>query len=104
MAQLAFLGLLLLTERRFPEVRPRRPPALRRWPGRRCGRCSSGLVALLLAYQVLSAMGSQVVDFLLFDRAAARYTGDDLTRFLSAYTALLNLVDDPLPRRRSPAR
>ena len=38
-------------------------------------------------------MGSQVVDFLLFDRAAARYTGDDLTRFLSLYTALLNLVD-----------
>ncbi len=38
-------------------------------------------------------MGSWVVDFLLFDRAAARYSGDELTEFLSAYTALLNLVD-----------
>ena len=54
---------------------------------------ASGLVLLLLVYQVLSAMGSQVVDFLLFDRAAAQYSGDDLTRFLSAYTAVLNLAD-----------
>ena len=38
-------------------------------------------------------MGSQVVDFLLFDRAAAHYSGGDLTRFLSLYTAVLNLVD-----------
>ena len=38
-------------------------------------------------------MGSQVVDFLLFDRAATQYSGDELTRFLSAYTAVLNLVD-----------
>ena len=38
-------------------------------------------------------MGSQVVDFLLFDRAAARYSGDDLTPFLSGYTAVLNIVD-----------
>ena len=38
-------------------------------------------------------MGSQVVDFLLFDRAAAQYSGDDLTRFLSTYTAVLNLAD-----------
>ena len=52
-----------------------------------------GLVLLLLGYQVLSAMGSQVVDFLLFDRAAAQYSGDDLTRFLSTYTAVLNLAD-----------
>ena len=72
---------------------PRRPRALRRSPGRRCGRCSRASCALLLAYQVLSAMGSQVVDFLFFDRAAARYSGDDLTRFLAAYTAVLNLVD-----------
>ncbi|HSJ95289.1 MAG TPA: hypothetical protein VK896_14750, partial [Gaiellaceae bacterium] len=34
-----------------------------------------------------------VLDFLLFDRAAAQYSGDDLTRFLAGYTALLNLAD-----------
>ena len=54
---------------------------------------ASGIALLLLVYQVLSAMGSWVVDFLLFDRAAARYSGDELTEFLSVYTALLNLVD-----------
>ena len=93
-AQGAFLGLLLATERRFPEVRAapaEDAPAVARPPLRAV--FASGLVLLLLAYQVLSAMGSQVVDFLLFDRAAAQYSGDDLTRFLSGYTAVLNLVD-----------
>ena len=93
-AQCAFLGLLLVTERRFPEARAApvvdspvvvRPPLLKLF--------ASGLALLLLAYQVLSAMGSQVVDFLLFNRAAAHYGGDDLTRFLAGYTAALNLVD-----------
>jgi hypothetical protein len=93
-AQLAFLALLLATERRFPEVRaapaetPRqaaRPPARRLF--------ASGLVLLLLVYQLLSAMGSWLLDFIFFNRAQARYSGSDLTRFLSGYTALLNLVD-----------
>jgi hypothetical protein len=93
-AQLAFLGLLLGTERRFPEVRAATAEdatALARPPLR--SLFASGLALLLLLYQLLSAMGSQVVDFLLFDRAAAQYNGADLTRFLSAYTALLNLAD-----------
>ena len=92
--QLAFLGLLLLTERRFPEMREVHAgdaPPVARPPLRTL--FVPGLVLLLLTYQVLSAMGSQVVDFLLFDRAAAQYSGDDLTRFLSTYTAVLNLVD-----------
>ena len=94
-AQVVFLGLLLVTERRFPEVRAAPvaagAPAVIRPPLRTL--FASGLVLLLLTYQVLSAMGSQVVDFLLFDRAAAHYSADDLTRFLSTYTAALNLVD-----------
>ena len=93
-AQLAFVGLLLETERRFPEVRSApietsqetaRPPARTLF--------ASGLVLLILVYQVLSAMGSWLVDYLLFNRANAHYSGDDLTRFLSGYTAVLNLVD-----------
>lgn len=93
-AQLAFLGLLIATERRFPEMQVASAgdaPEVHRPPLRTL--FASGLVLLLLVYQVLSAMGSQVVDFLLFDRAAAQYSGDDLTRFLSAYTAVLNLAD-----------
>ena len=93
-AQLAFLGLLLQTERRFPEVRSAptvtsqemaRPPARTLF--------ASGLVLLILVYQVLSAMGSWLLDYLLFNRANAHYSGDDLTRFLSWYTAGLNLAD-----------
>ena len=90
-AQVAFLALLLETERRFPEVRAastQDAPAVERPPLR---HFASGVVLLLLLYQVLSAMGSWVVDFLPFD--AARYSGDDLTRFLSAYTGALNLAD-----------
>jgi hypothetical protein len=91
--QVVFLALLLVTERRFPEVRAAQAadaPEVARPPLR---ALLAGLASLLLAYQVLSAMGSQVVDFLLFDRAAARYSGEDLTRFLSTYTAVLNLAD-----------
>jgi hypothetical protein len=93
-AQLAFLGLLLETERRFPEMRAAPAgdaPTIARPPLRTL--FASGIALLLLVYQVLSAAGSWVLDFLLFDRASARYSGDDLTEFLSAYTALLNLVD-----------
>ncbi len=93
-AQLAFLGLLLETERRFPEVRSA-PVETSQATARPSARTlfASGLVLLLLVYQVLSAMGSWLVDYLLFNRASAHYSGDDLTRFLSGYTAVLNLVD-----------
>ena len=93
-AQLAFLGLLLETERRFPEVRSA-PAETSQETARPSARTlfASGLVLLLLVYQVLSAMGSWLVDYLLFNRANAHYSGDDLTRFLSGYTAVLNLVD-----------
>ena len=93
-AQLAFLGLLLATERRFPEVRAAPvEPSLE--PTRASARAlfASGLVLLLLVYQVLSAMGSWLADYLLFNRAHAHYSGDDLTRLLSWYTAVLNLAD-----------
>ena len=39
-------------------------------------------------------MGSQVLDFLVFDRAAARYDdAAELTRFIALYTGVLNVVD-----------
>ncbi|HET9852480.1 MAG TPA: hypothetical protein VFP56_08240 [Candidatus Limnocylindrales bacterium] len=65
-------------------------------------------IALVLAYQVLSALGSQVADFLVFDRASVLFPGaEDLGRFLAAYTALMNgiaiaflfLLAGPLLRR-----
>ncbi len=93
-AQLAFLGLLLVTERRFPEVRSA-PIESSQEVARPSARTlfASGLVLLLLVYQVLSAMGSWLVDYLLFNRAHAHYSGNDLTRLLSWYTVVLNLAD-----------
>jgi hypothetical protein len=50
-------------------------------------------VALILGYQVLSALGSQVSDFLVFDRAAAQYpSAEDLARFFAGYTAVMNIA------------
>jgi hypothetical protein len=93
-AELVFVGLLLATERRFPEVRtaPARTAAVAARPSAR-RLFGSGLVLLLLLYQVLSAMGSWLVDYLLFNRSHAHFDGNDLTRFLSWYTAVLNLAD-----------
>jgi hypothetical protein len=66
------------------------------------------IVVLVLSYQVLSALGSQVADFLVFDRASALFaTAEGLGRFVAGYTALMNgvaivflfLVAGPLMRR-----
>ena len=57
------------------------------------GSLRSRFVVLLLAYQVLSALGSQLSDFLVFDRASAQYPDPaDLAAFLGLYTAVMNSV------------
>ena len=54
---------------------------------------TSRFVALIFGYQVLSALGSQLADFLVFDRATAQYPDPaDLARFLAGYTAVMNAV------------
>ncbi len=51
------------------------------------------LVSSVFAYQVLSAMGTQLVDYLVYDRAVARYDGtEELTAFMGSFTAILNLT------------
>lgn len=50
-------------------------------------------VVLLFAYQMLSALGTQLGDYLVYDRAAARYrTSEDLARFVSVFSVVLNVV------------
>ena len=60
-AQVAFLVLLIVTGRRLPQGAPagRAAPAVARPPLR---ALLARLVLLLFVYQVLSAMGTQVVD------------------------------------------
>jgi HEAT repeat protein len=103
-AQAAFAGLVWATGRRYggalrlpdplPQSDDRGPmdddrtgrPSLRRL-------FASRFVLLVLAYQVLSALGSQLADFLVFDRAAAAYPdAADLARFLAGYTAVMNVA------------
>lgn len=108
-AQAAFVLLLATTARRFaerlghvesaPHGLPR--PSLRQL-------LSSRFVALLMGYQVLSAAGTYMAEYILFDRAAARFaSADSLARFLSRFTIALNgvslvflaLLAGPLLRR-----
>jgi HEAT repeat protein len=94
LAQLAFVALLIATERRFPEVHAAPAgglPKLARPQLRTV--LASGVVLVLLLYQVLSSMGSETLDYLLMNRARSHYTGSELTRFLSVYTVAVNVVD-----------
>ncbi|MET0901765.1 MAG: hypothetical protein ABWZ52_00865, partial [Acidimicrobiales bacterium] len=51
-------------------------------------------VMLIVAFQMLSAIESQWLDFLVFDRAAQRYTDStELARFVSQFSALAYGVD-----------
>ena len=99
-----FAALVWATGRRYatqlarPSPAPR--PVAQTGAGRRRARPS--LVQRLLAaaswrsivaYQVLSALASQLADYLVFDRAIAQYPDPaDLARFLAVYTAVMNVV------------
>ena len=102
-AQATFALLVLATERRHPAELAdrgrggddRAPARRRRSPGRPSTRwlLRSRFVTLILAYQVLSALGSQLSDFLVLDRATAQYPATaDLARFMAGYTAIMNAV------------
>jgi HEAT repeat protein len=64
-----------------------KPPSLRQVLG-------VPLIRAVFIYQILSAIVTQLVEYLLYDRAAARYPAqEDLARFLGQFTAVLNFVD-----------
>ena len=66
----------------------------RKRPGRRHGRCSRrASFSFSSSTRCCRRWARGCVDYLLFNRAHAHYSGDDLTRFLSGYTAVLNLAD-----------
>jgi hypothetical protein len=94
-AQVAFLLLLGVSAGRFSDQLghvERSVLAVPRPPLRRL--LSTRFVLVIIAYQVLSAAGTQLVEYLVFDRAAARYQdATDLADFLSKYTVVLNLID-----------
>lgn len=104
LAQAAFAGLVWITGRRYAsqlaatgsgsgrdEPASAGAEAHQRPPLRRL--MTSRFVVLILAYQVLSALGSQLSDFLVFDRATAQFpSAADLAVFIAGYTAIMNVV------------
>ena len=93
-AQAAFVILIAVTAGRFAERLgqvERTPDWLPRPPLHRL--LSSRFVLLLMGYQVLSAAGTYMTEYVLFDRAAARFgSADSLAQFLSRFTIALNAV------------
>jgi HEAT repeat protein len=88
---IAWLVFVRLTGRRYPAALALvAPPAdVPKAPLRTL--VTNRFVVLVFAYQVFSAMGSQLLDFMVFDRAAAIYTSSaDLARVVSVLTAALN--------------
>ncbi len=52
-----------------------------------------GLVLAIFGYQVLVAVVTQLLDYIVWERAAARYpNADDLARFQGLYNAVLNIL------------
>lgn len=92
---LCTLLLLMLTNRRFAAELALHGGPQRRQPVAPLGQLlRKPFVLLIFLYQMLSAIGTQLIDFMVYERAAARYTDSaELARFIGNFTALLNLVD-----------
>lgn len=89
------LLLLFLTSRRFAAELALHVGPARRQPVAPLGQLlRKPFVLLIFLYQMLSAIGTQLIDFMVYERAAARYADSaDLASFIGNFTALLNLVD-----------
>jgi len=90
----AMLLLVVATARRFPEQLRSRPRAPAEVGGAERSRIVwSGLVVAVFGYQVLSAAVTQLLDYIVWERAAARYPdAGDLARFQGLYGAAINIV------------
>ncbi len=93
----AYLGVTAATGRRFPgELRqppPRPEPTHRTAQETRPKPARSGLVRLVFGYQVLVVAVTQLLDFVVWERAAYHFPdASDLARFQGLFSTLLNLL------------
>ena len=95
------LGLVLITARRFPaDLRavPERVPRTPGSPGTEASRrwrvlLANRLVVLILGYQLLSAAVTQLLDYMVWERAAARFPDpSELAQFQGVFGAIINVV------------
>lgn len=103
LAQAAFAALVLVTGIRyaaFLAVDPTAPTPPVGGPDQDADAApgirqllATRFVGLILGYQVLAALSSQLSEYLVLDRAAAQFEGAaDLARFIAGYTAVMNVV------------
>lgn len=87
---MVFLGLVVVTARSFPvELAASPEPASEVAPVTLRTLLSNRFVVLILAFQMLSAVESQWLDFLVYDRAGQRYDNtEDLARFVGRFAAI----------------
>lgn len=94
LAGLAMVGLVVATGRRYPAelaAAPEPAPVERSVADRRA-LMRNRLVVMIFGYQVLSAAVTQLLDFMVWERAAARYPDpSDLARFQGVFGAILNI-------------
>ena len=100
LAGVGFLAVALATARSYPEQlsAPPEPAVAGRVPSELGGPAplrlrDNRLVVLVFGYQVLSAVVTQLLDYMVWERAADRYPDpSDLARFLGLFGAVINVV------------
>jgi hypothetical protein len=102
LAALLLLSAAVVTARNYPDelsAAPTPPPgAVTASPGSTSRRSAqplrtNRLVVLVFGYQVLSAVVTQLLDYMVWERAALRYPDpSDLARFLGLFGAVINVV------------
>ena len=94
LASLVMVGLVVATGRRYPAelaAAPEPTPPGRSVADRRA-LLRNRLVVLIFGYQVLSAAVTQLLDFMVWERAAARYPDpSDLAQFQGVFAAIINV-------------
>jgi HEAT repeat protein/ATP/ADP translocase len=92
---LIILGFFVATDRRFHEVLVQSGPAQSQAPQKSLWKLiSQRFVMLIVLYQMLAIIGSQILDFMVFAQAAVRFPDSaSLTEFLGNYTVAISASD-----------
>jgi hypothetical protein len=90
----AMLALVAATARRYQEQMRARPPTASATKAETTPRVPlRGLVLTIFCYQVFSTALGQLLDYIVWERAAARYpNAGDIARFQGIYSAAVNIV------------
>jgi HEAT repeat protein len=93
----AYFGTAVATGRRFPDELGQRPEPERRAPGPEVAPAPrpprQGLFVMIFGYQLLAAAVTQLLDFVVWERAAYHFPDpSDLARFQGLFNTVINVV------------